>query len=101
MNDPAMPATQPGRRAAFGFIFVTALMNAISFGIMIPVLPNLIKQFTGGDYAAASLTNVLFATVWGLMQFICGPVLGMLSDRIGRRPVLLISLGGLAIDFLF
>jgi DHA1 family tetracycline resistance protein-like MFS transporter len=90
-----------GRQAAFGFIFATALMNAISFGIMIPVLPNLIKQFTGGDFAAASLTNVLFATVWGLMQFFCGPVLGLLSDRIGRRPVLLISLFGLAVDFLF
>ena len=76
-------------------------MNAVSFGIMIPVLPNLIKQFTGGDYAQASLTNVLFATVWGLMQFFCGPILGLLSDRIGRRPVLLISLFGLAVDFLF
>lgn len=101
MTEQAIPAARPARRAAFGFIFATALMNAISFGIMIPVLPNLIKQFTGGDYAQASLTNVLFATVWGLMQFFCGPILGMLSDRIGRRPVLLISLGGLAADFLF
>ena len=101
MSDAAMPVGRPKRRAAFGFIFATALMNAISFGIMIPILPNLIKEFTGGDYAAASLTNVLFATVWGVMQFFCGPVLGMLSDRIGRRPVLLISLFGLAVDFLF
>src|SRR5579859_193245 len=101
MTSPAASAARPGRQAAFGFIFATALMNAISFGIMIPVLPNLIKQFTGGDFAAASLTNVLFATVWGLMQFFCGPVLGLLSDRIGRRPVLLISLFGLAVDFLF
>jgi DHA1 family tetracycline resistance protein-like MFS transporter len=101
MSDQAIPVGPPRRSAAFGFIFATALMNAISFGIMIPVLPNLIKEFTGGDFAAASLTNVLFATVWGLMQFFCGPVLGLLSDRIGRRPVLLISLGGLAVDFLF
>jgi DHA1 family tetracycline resistance protein-like MFS transporter len=101
MSDPTAASGPPRRSAAFGFIFATALMNAISFGIMIPVLPNLIKQFTGGDYAQASLTNVLFATVWGLMQFFCGPILGLLSDRIGRRPVLLISLGGLAIDFLF
>ncbi|MDP3854038.1 TCR/Tet family MFS transporter [Phenylobacterium sp.] len=86
---------------AFRFIFIAAVINAVSFGIMIPVLPNLIKEFTGGDTAAASEWNVVFATVWGLMQLFCGPILGMLSDRFGRRPILLISLGGLAIDFLF
>jgi DHA1 family tetracycline resistance protein-like MFS transporter len=94
-------APSPGRPAAFGFIFATALLNAISFGIMIPILPNLIKQFTGGDTAAASEWNVLFATTWGAMQFICAPVLGMLSDRFGRRPVLLVSIFGLFVDFLF
>jgi DHA1 family tetracycline resistance protein-like MFS transporter len=101
MSEQAIPARRPGRRAAFGFIFASALMNAVSFGIMIPILPNLIKQFTGGDTAAASEWNVLFATTWGVMQFFCGPVLGLLSDRIGRRPVLLISFFGLGIDFLF
>lgn len=89
------------RQASFRFIFALALMNSLSFGIMIPILPNLIKQFTGGDTAAASEWNVLFATTWGLMQFFCGPVLGLMSDRWGRRPVLLISLFGLAVDFLF
>ncbi len=102
LQDPSeVGAIKAGRQAAFRFIFASSVMNAISFGIMIPVLPNLIKQFTGGDFAAASEWNVVFATVWGLMQFFCGPILGLLSDRIGRRPVLLISLGGLAIDFLF
>lgn len=86
---------------AFRFIFAAAVINAVSFGIMIPVLPNLIKEFTGGDTAAASEWNVLFAVVWGVMQLFCGPILGMLSDRFGRRPILLVSLGGLAIDFLF
>ncbi|HEY2481161.1 MAG TPA: MFS transporter, partial [Caulobacteraceae bacterium] len=102
MNDisAAAPPTA-GRQAAFGFIFATALLNAISFGIMIPILPNLIKQFTGGDTAAASEWNVLFATTWGAMQFVCGPVLGMLSDRFGRRPVMLVSIFGLFVDFLF
>ncbi len=100
MTDTTAPSRAP-RRAAFGFIFATALMNAVSFGIMIPILPNLIKQFTHGDTASASEWNVLFATSWGLMQFICGPVLGMLSDRFGRRPVLLISIFGLFGDFLF
>ncbi|OHB26570.1 MAG: tetracycline resistance MFS efflux pump [Phenylobacterium sp. RIFCSPHIGHO2_01_FULL_69_31] len=76
-------------------------MNSLSFGIMIPILPNLIKEFTGGDTAAASEWNVLFATTWGLMQFFCGPILGLMADRWGRRPVLLISLFGLAVDFLF
>jgi DHA1 family tetracycline resistance protein-like MFS transporter len=94
------PAT-PGRRAAFGFIFATAVMNAVSFGIMIPVLPYLIKDFTSGDTASASEWQVIFATTWGLMQFFCGPILGLLSDRFGRRPVMLVSIGGLAIDFLF
>ncbi|MGH6991727.1 MAG: MFS transporter, partial [Caulobacteraceae bacterium] len=89
------------RRAAFGFIFATALMNAVSFGIMIPILPNLIKQFTGGDTASASEWNTLFTACWGTMQVFCGPVLGTLSDRFGRRSVLLISLFGLFVDFLF
>jgi MFS transporter, DHA1 family, tetracycline resistance protein len=97
-----MTEAQPkGRKAAFAFVFVVSLINAVSFGIMIPVLPNLIKQFTGGDTAAASEWNVLFAVVWGATQFVCGPILGLLSDRVGRRPVLLISLFGLGIDFLF
>lgn len=100
MDDDTPPA-KPRRAAAFGFIFATALMNAISFGIMIPILPNLIKQFVGGDTASASEWNVLFATTWGAMQFLCGPVLGMLSDRFGRRPVMLISIFGLFADFMF
>jgi len=97
---PTLAGRTP-RAAAFGFIFATALLNAISFGIMIPILPNLIKQFTGGDTAAASEWNVLFATTWGAMQFVCGPVLGMMSDRFGRRPVMLVSIFGLFVDFLF
>jgi len=99
-QDSSSP-TAARRSAAFRFIFACALMNAVSFGIMIPVLPNLIKHFVGGDTAHASEINVVFAVTWGLMQFFCGPVLGMLSDRIGRRPVLLISFFGLAVDFLF
>ena len=99
---PGAPGGDDKRWAgAFRFIFAAAVINAVSFGIMIPVLPNLIKEFTGGDTAAASEWNVVFGAVWGVMQLFCGPVLGMMSDRFGRRPILLISLAGLAIDFLF
>ena len=95
------PSIVTRRKAAFRFVYACALMNAVSFGIMIPVLPNLIKHLVGGDTATASTWNVLFAVTWGVMQLFFGPILGMLSDRIGRRPVLLISLFGLAVDFLF
>jgi DHA1 family tetracycline resistance protein-like MFS transporter len=98
---PAPLRRRPARQAGFGFIFASALMNSVSFGIMIPILPNLIRQFTGGDTAAASEWNLFFGSTWGLMQFVFGPILGVLSDRVGRRPVLLISFFGLAVDFLF
>ena len=101
MIAPAVRAPGKGRQAAFGFIFASALMNSVSFGLMIPILPNLIRQFTGGDTAHASEWNTYFATVWGVMQFVVGPVLGVLSDRFGRRTILLISNFGLAVDFLF
>jgi DHA1 family tetracycline resistance protein-like MFS transporter len=91
----------PVRRAAFGFIFASAVASAISIGIMVPVLPSLLKSFTGGDTASATDWNVLFAVCGGAMGFIAGPILGLLSDRYGRRPVLLISLGGLGLDFIF
>lgn len=94
------PTADKSRQAAFRFIFACALMNAVSFGIMIPVLPNLVKHMVGGDTATATTWNVVFSVTWGIMQLFFGPMLGMLSDRLGRRPVLLISFGGLAIDFL-
>jgi DHA1 family tetracycline resistance protein-like MFS transporter len=97
----ASPPPAGGRRAAFGFIFVSAVASAMSIGIMVPILPNLLKQFTGGDTAQASDWNVLFAACGGAMSFLAGPVLGLLSDRLGRRPVLLISMFGLGLDFLF
>ena len=89
------------RQAALGFIFVTATMDVLSLGVMIPVLPELMKRFNGGDTATTALWTVLFATTWGVMQFFCAPVLGLMSDRFGRRPVILTSIFGLGIDFLF
>lgn len=89
------------RQAALGFIFITAILDVLSLGVMIPVLPNLVKAFGGGDTATAADWNVLFATTWGVMQFICSPILGLMSDRFGRRPVILTSIFGLGVDFLF
>jgi DHA1 family tetracycline resistance protein-like MFS transporter len=96
------PPQQPAaRKAAVGFIFAAALMDILALGIMIPVLPNLVKQFTHGDTASASQVVLVFAVTWGVMQFVFGPIMGMLSDRFGRRPVLLISIFGLGVDYLF
>jgi DHA1 family tetracycline resistance protein-like MFS transporter len=91
----------PANRAAFGFIFASAVTTAITIGLMVPIMPALLKQFTVGDTAAATDWNTLFVTAGGAMTVISGPVLGLFSDRFGRRPVLLISLFGQAVDFLF
>ncbi|WP_332700912.1 TCR/Tet family MFS transporter [Devosia sp.] len=98
--DVPLGAPPAAGRAAFGFIFVSAITTAMSFGLMIPIMPALLKQFTGGDTAAASEWNVVFATVGGVMSLFAGPILGLVSDRVGRRPVLLVSLCGLGVDFL-
>jgi DHA1 family tetracycline resistance protein-like MFS transporter len=102
--DLAGPARPRGRQAAFGFIFAVAVINNLSFGLMIPILPGLIRSFFHTSMAAATASaadwQFVFSLVWGSMQFASGPVLGLLSDRFGRRPVLLISILGLSLDFL-
>lgn len=95
------PVTKGRRQAAVAFIFATAVMDILSFGVMIPVLPNLVKSMVGGDTATAADYTMVFAVSWGVMQFFMSPVQGMLSDRFGRRPVLLLSIFGLGIDYLF
>ena len=94
-------ASSGRRKAALGFIFATALMDVLSLGIIIPVLPNLMKELAGGSTASAALWVGLFASVWAFMQFFCSPILGLVSDRYGRRPVILISIFGLGLDYLF
>jgi len=87
------------RKAAFAFVFVTVLLDMLALGMVIPVLPKLIESFLSGDTARASEVVGLFATVWALMQFVFSPVQGALSDRFGRRPVILISNFGLGLDY--
>ncbi len=89
----------PLRRAALGFIFVTVVLDMLAFGVAAPVLPKLVETFEGGDTARAAEIIGLFTTAWALMQFFMAPFLGMLSDRFGRRPVILLSNFGLAVDY--
>jgi DHA1 family tetracycline resistance protein-like MFS transporter len=88
-------------KRALTFIFCTAALDVLALGMMIPVLPKLVLEFQGGDTAVASETIGVFMTVWGLMQFIFSPLLGALSDRYGRRPIILISCLGLGLDYVF
>ena len=90
-----------GSQAALIFIIVTVLLDFLAFGIIAPVLPNLIIQFEGGNMARASDVTGYFAFAWSLMQFLFLPVLGAWSDRYGRRPVILISCLGLGLDYIF
>jgi DHA1 family tetracycline resistance protein-like MFS transporter len=86
------------RRAAIAFILVTAVLDIVAMGIVIPVLPHLIEEFVGSN-AQAGLLNGLFIALWAGMQFLASPVIGSLSDQYGRRPVILISCAGLAADY--
>lgn len=85
---------------ALTFIFITILLDVIGLGVIIPVLPDLIKQLIGGNLSEASRYSSLLGLSYGLMQFVFSPVLGALSDMYGRRPVLLVSLFGLGCDFI-
>ena len=91
---------EPRRKAALGFIFVTVLIDMLSFGMIIPVLPMLVQSFVGASAARGAQIYGLFGTAWALMQFIFAPVQGSLSDRFGRRTVILISCTGLGLDFI-
>jgi MFS transporter, DHA1 family, tetracycline resistance protein len=95
----AAAATSPPRGAAVAFIFVTILLDMMALGVVIPVLPKLIESFVDNDTASAARIFGLFGTAWALMQFLLSPVIGGLSDRFGRRPVVLLSNFGLSADY--
>ncbi|HEY8072248.1 MAG TPA: TCR/Tet family MFS transporter [Methylocystis sp.] len=89
------------RQAAFIFILITVALDMLALGVMIPVLPKLITEFEGGDISGAAGVVGIFGFCWALMQFLFQPVLGALSDRFGRRPIVLASNFGLGLDYIF
>lgn len=93
--------TEPtsARRGATIFIFITVALDMIAIGVIAPVLPKLIANFLGGNLSRAAEITGVFTTVWAVMQLFCSPLLGILSDRVGRRPVILVSCAATSIDF--
>src|SRR5688572_26009283 len=91
----------PGRKPALGFIFVTLLLDILGVGLVIPILPELIKQMSGGDTGEGARMYGLFTASYALMQFLFAPIIGSLSDRFGRRKVILGSLFGAGLDYIF
>ena len=88
------------KQAALGFIFITLLIDVTGFGIIIPVMPKLITELIHGNLSDASQYGGWLLFAYAVMQFICAPVLGNLSDKYGRRPVLLFSLFGFGLDYI-
>jgi DHA1 family tetracycline resistance protein-like MFS transporter len=87
-------------RPGVAFILITVLIDAMGIGLMIPVLPDLLQEVRGGTLASAAVWGGILTTSFAAMQFLCGPVVGGLSDRYGRKPVLLVSLTVMALDYL-
>ncbi|MEP7027749.1 MAG: TCR/Tet family MFS transporter [Candidatus Eisenbacteria bacterium] len=94
-----MPPRTPGKHALW-FVAITVLLDTIGFGLIIPVLPRLLVELTGDTVSRVALDGGWLAFVFALMQFVFAPVLGNLSDRFGRRPVLLFAVGALGVDYL-
>ena len=88
------------RKAAVVFIFITVMLDMLALGLIAPILPKLILNFLGGSATSAATWLGVFGTVFALMQFFFSPVLGVLSDRFGRCPVILLSNLGLGLDYI-
>jgi DHA1 family tetracycline resistance protein-like MFS transporter len=95
----ASQESPPVRSGAVAFIFVTILLDMFALGLILPILPKLVESFVDNDTATAARIFGLFGTAWAAMQFLFSPILGGLSDRFGRRPVVLLSNFGLALDY--
>ena len=92
--------TEAQRKRAVTFVLITLVLDAMGIGLILPVMPDLIEEVTGGNLGQAAVWGGILATSFAVMQFLFGPALGSLSDRYGRRPVLLISLLFMAVDYL-
>src|SRR5262245_65729103 len=101
MRYPAalMTPRTPGRHTLV-FVAITVLIDTIGFGLVIPVLPALLLHLWAPNLAAAAITGGWLTFTYAATQFLCAPVLGNLSDRFGRRPVLLFAVGALGVDYL-
>ena len=95
MTAPAAP-----KKSSVLFIFTVVLIDVIGFGLIIPVVPRLVMQLTGEGLSRAAIYGGWLGFAYAIMQFFCAPILGNLSDRVGRRPVLLLALGALGLDYL-
>ena len=90
----------PARSAAIGFIFITLLIDITGWGLIIPVMPTLIEQLTGGTVSDAARYGGWLGFTYAIVQFLAAPIVGSLSDKYGRRPVLLFSLFGFGLDYI-
>ena len=95
-----MMSKKEPRKAALTFIFITVVLDTIGLGIILPVIPALIMELTGEGLGKAAVYGGWLMFVYAAMQFLCAPIMGGLSDRFGRRPVLLLSLAGFGIDYI-
>ena len=95
-----MIGSETGRRAGMAFIFITLFIDILGIGIIVPILPELIKILLDGDVTQAGYYYGVIIAVYALMQFLFAPIIGALSDRFGRRPIILLSLLGLGADYL-
>jgi len=87
------------KQAAMGFIFITMLLDVIGWGIIIPVIPTLIEQLIDGDISEAAKIGGWLTFAYAIVQFICAPLIGNLSDKYGRRPIILVSLFAFSLDY--